>query len=296
MSSKSQPNVGLIESGLLDAENLQNSFASYIMQGAFRYAYEKKLEIAVYMFDSMDQRYKSFTQFCRAHKLSGVVISGMRSDESSLDELIESRLPTVTIDIPVHCKGTGWVSVNNERATYEMAQYLFGLGHRNIAVINGQTNAAVCDMRLAGVKRAFAEAGIVFCGSNNLYADFQEETAYQVTREFLPLGKNSGCTAFLCFSDSMALGVMRAVQDAGYTIPGDFSVTGFDGLPISAYTSPTLTTVYQDMSQMAYGAVSFLHDMLRGETTGGCRVFPYKIEKRGSSSPPLVPLFKTIDK
>lgn len=286
LSSKNPPNIGLIVSGLLDAENLHNTFVSQIMQGVFRYASQNRLDVALYMADSADHRYRSLTQFCQVHSLSGVVVSGMRMDDPYLTDLVNADMPTVAIDIPVRGKDAGWVSIDNTQATYELTQYLTQLGHHNIAIIDGRKDAAVCTMRMAGAQRALAEAGIQLREDAHLYAAFEEEEAYLKTRAYLQSDDSRDCTAFLCFSDAMALGVMRAIREAGLRVPEDFSVTGFDGLPVSAWATPPLTTVCQDMAQMAYEAASMLHCIMRGEETPPSRTLPYQILRRGSIAPP----------
>ncbi|MEB5452920.1 substrate-binding domain-containing protein [Virgibacillus pantothenticus] len=57
-------------------------------------------------------------------------------------------------------------------------------------------------------------------------------------------------TAFLCFSDLMAFGFMKAIKEEGLSIPADISVTGFDDLVFSNYSNPKLTTVYQDFEEI----------------------------------------------
>lgn len=286
LSSKKPPNIGLIVSGLLDAENLQNTFISHTMQGVFRYASQERLEVAMYMADSAEQRDRSLTQFCRGHNLAGVVVSGMRVDDPYLSELVEAGVPTVAIDIPIEGEAAGWVSIDNTQATYELVRSLTDQGHRSIAVIDGRVDAAVCTMRLAGTRRALEEVGEAIHEETHRFAAFKEEDAYRETRALLATDAGRACTAIVCFSDTMALGAMRAIREAGHRIPEDISVVGFDGLPVSAWTAPTLTTVRQDMAQMAYEAASMLHAIMRGESSPGYRALPHQLLLRGSIHPP----------
>ena len=64
------------------------------------------------------------------------------------------------------------------------------------------------------------------------------------------LEKTRDFTAVFCFNDIAAIGAIRALKDAGLTVPGDVSVVGFDDIQSAAYTTPSLTTVRQPLSEM----------------------------------------------
>src|SRR5699024_4650001 len=73
-------------------------------------------------------------------------------------------------------------------------------------------------------------------------------------------------TAFICFSDLMAFGVMKAVEEAGWSIPKDISIIGFDGLLLSDYTRPRLTTVRQDFYEMGRESALLLQRLMNNKT------------------------------
>ena len=74
-------------------------------------------------------------------------------------------------------------------------------------------------------------------------------------------------TALFAISDNMAIGAMRALREAGQQIPRDFSVIAIDGLTMSEYINPTLTTLCQPMEHMGRRSVEILLDMV--EHRGG---------------------------
>ena len=78
----------------------------------------------------------------------------------------------------------------------------------------------------------------------------------------------------------MALGAMKAIRDLGYGIPEDFSVTGFDGIPIAEYTTPGLTTVEQDVSMMGYSAAALLQELRRDQSKSKRIYVPYRLQKK----------------
>ena len=281
LSAKRPPNIGLIVSGMLEGDPKDNMI--YLMlQGVLRYALESRLEVALYTTDSAGQRTKSYVDFCREHSISGAILSGMTTDDVYLGELIGSGIPSVAIDVPIEGEVAGWVSIDNRAAAQEMVEYLLSLGHRKLAVVNGKRNAAVNKLRLAGVEKALTAAGISVQQDRMLYGHFEERGAYEAVSAYLAQFGNRDATAFFCFSDIMAIGALRAITEAGYHVPGDFSVAGFDGLPIAEWVSPPLTTVSQDMRRMGQESAAMLHDMLRDKGEGGHRIVPHRLTLRAS--------------
>ena len=286
LSSKKPPNIGLIISGLLEGDSRDNG-VYLILQGVFEYATSARLEVALYTTNSKEQRRSSYAQFCRNHSISGAIISGITTDDVYLTELINSRIPSVVIDVPIFGNTAGWVSIDNSAAAKEMTEYLLAKGHHSILVVEGKENTAVNIARLSGVQQAFKQASLPFTSNSVVTCDFSEEMAYQKILAYFAVKGKEKATALMCFSDIMAFGAMRAVQEAGLCIPQDVSVTGFDDLPISEYISPTLSSVRQNMRQIGFEGASMLHQMLIQDTTGFHKILPHELILRRSSGPSL---------
>jgi len=281
LSAKRPPNIGLIISGMLEGDPKDNLI--YLMlQGVLCYAQENQLEVALYATDSIGQRNKSYVDFCREHSISGAILSGITTDDVYMEELIDSGIPSVAIDVPIKGDMAGWVSIDNKAAAQEMIEHLLKQGHRDIAVVNGKRNAAVNKLRLTGVEHAMAAAGLAINPERMLYGSFDEHRAYNVVADYLKKYGNRNATAFFCFSDIMAIGTLRAITEAGYSVPKDFSLAGFDGLPISELTTPALTTIAQDMRRIGQESAAMLHDMLRDRSVGEHHLVPHRLTIRSS--------------
>lgn len=285
LSAKKPPNIGLIVAGLLDV-NPRDSNAYLLLQGVFDYAMRNHLEIALYATDSPEQRSNSFIEFCSSHNLSGTILSGISMSDPYLDELLESPIPIVSIDFPAGGESAGWVSIDNRAAMRDMAEQMITLGHRDFLVLAGKKDTAINEERLQGLEDAFAASHIPFERESALYADFSEEKAYAMMKDYLAVRSGLPVSCVLCFSDIMAMGAMRALKEAGLRIPRDVSVTGFDDLPIAVYTDPPLTSVRQDMRQLGSEAAAMLHTMMSKGKAGEHRVLPYSLTLRGSSAAP----------
>lgn len=280
LSAKKPPNIGLIISGLLDGNN-KDSLVYLQLQGILRYATEHGLEIAMYATDSARQRRQSYTTFCAQHSISGTLLCGITTDDAYFTELMDSGIPTVAMDVAVHGENAGWVSVDNRAAAREAVEYLLEQGLRDLMIVCGKQNADVNSVRMRGVQDAFSAARMTIQESDCLHCDFSEERAYELVSQRLKHRRKTP-DAIFCFSDVMALGVMRALREARLRIPEDVSVVGFDGLPLGELTVPPLSSVYQDMRAMGYEAVSMLHGIMEHRCEGGHRILPHSLLDRGS--------------
>ncbi len=259
LSAKKPPNLCLIASDVLNGDS-RDSMLYLQMKGLLRFTMEHNLELALCNTDSREQSRYHFTDFCKLHAISAAIVTGVKTDDPYFLELMESGIPVVAIDIPLEGNHTGWVSIDNRKASEEAMNALYGLGLQNVLVLAGRQNAVVNDTRLCGVHAACTQAGLSL-EHKILYADFNEEKAYEQTLSYLSC--NPLPEAVFCFSDIMALGVLRALREKQISVPDQVSVLGFDGMPFCTLTTPTLSTVQQDMQKLGYEAASLAYDLMR---------------------------------
>jgi LacI family transcriptional regulator len=284
LSSKRRLTIGIITSGLLNMDGKDNFNLFNMYKGAYSAVEDQQYELAYFFTDSLKQKEKSYAQFCRERNIGGAILQGISVDDPYFKELVDTNIPCVLIDITTNDeKGLiGNVSTDNFEASREVANYLLENHHRNIAVIAGKVEAIVNAERLAGVIAAFKEHGLELKEEDVLHANFSEEDAYTMVKQYLETKKP---TAFLCFSDLMAFGVMKAVKEAGLRIPEDISITGFDGLIITEYTQPLLTTVRQDFFEIGKQSALLLQQMMEKKSTNHRVFVPHQLIKRKSVKP-----------
>lgn len=266
LSSKKRLNLGLIISGFLN-ENANVDILFGHMKGAFRYASENNLDLALYITSSEEQKRLSYHSFCIEHSLAGAIISGLTTDDNYYQELSRGvPCPSVMMDIELPSGDAGIVTSDNRSAMKDMIAFLLSEGHEKIAIIAGKKSATVTEVRLDGVRDAYAEKGIPLNENDIYYADFSRQEAYEITKRLA--GENRKYSAYACFSDEMAFGVIRALQEEGIKIPQECSVTGFDDVQLSGNITPALTTVRQDFEASGYEAAGLLHRILEGKDDG----------------------------
>lgn len=281
LSLKRPMTIGLISSGFSDNDNRGSNIPFEIFRGVYQGLIESDYELAIYLTSSQEQHKKSYAQFCKERNIGGVILQGIRIDDPYFEEMVASDIPCVLIDARIDSDANliGSVSIDNINATKEMALHLLDHNHRKIAVMAGKKSAYVDRWRMQGFKEALAQYGLTISDEDILYGRYLEDVAYKEAKEYL---KRKRPTAFLCFSDLMALGVMRAVNEAGLCIPEDISVTGFDGLPITDYTQPPLTTIKQNFFEMGRQASNLLIHIIEGKDTKEHVYVDYQFLKRKS--------------
>ena len=151
---------------------------------------------------------------------------------------------------------------NDEAAAVDLAvSHLVSLGHERIGLATGQHRYVPVVRKVEAFDRIMRER-VGVDDPSELVAEtwFSVEGGVLAARTLL----ERGATAIVCGSDLMALGVVRAVRQAGLRVPEDVSVVGYDGALISGYTDPPLTTVRQDVGAMCEAAVRALVDEIGG--------------------------------
>jgi DNA-binding LacI/PurR family transcriptional regulator len=156
----------------------------------------------------------------------------------------------IDVDIPVLSFGrfpglsakpsldTGGDNIGAGRTATE---HLLGLGHHTVWHVAGPQRWWAARDRLAGWRQALADAGAP--EPPVLEGDWLPASGYAAGRE---LAANPDVTAVFVANDDMAIGVLRALTEAGRSVPGDVSIVGFDDIPTAAFLTPPLTTVPQD--------------------------------------------------
>ena len=281
LSAKVSKNMGLIVSGFLQSDR-RDGFVHMLLKGTYRYAFEHYLEVALYTLDSENQSEKTYARFCAEHSIFGAILSGVATTDPYFKELMNAGMPCVLIDVDIQAKGVGSISVDNVKAAMEITEYLLNANHEKIVVVQGKEDAAVNNYRMTGIVETLSKRGIELTSDQILTCNFSETLTYNKVKEYILKNGKESVTAFLCLSDIMALGVMKAVRELGYSIPEDFSVIGFDGIPITAYTTPGLTTIEQDVEEMGYQAGALLQELMKHPNMSKKVYVPYTFKERGS--------------
>ncbi len=156
------------------------------------------------------------------------------------------------------------VSSDDILAASMAIDHLFSLGHRQIALIGGDLSSSnIARLRFRGCMEAFSRHDLAFdLKSDYRGVRFSFEGGYRAATELLATGRPF--SAIFAMSDVMAIGAIRALQDAGKRVPEDMSIMGFDGLLIGEFTVPRLSTIRQDVTELAQRSIQLLLQQITG--------------------------------
>ncbi len=173
------------------------------------------------------------------------------------------------------------IGIDNVLAAKASIQYLIDKGHRNIGILLGEKNdVGISGLRLEGYKKALEENNIPYSEENVFIGDYDYSGAYRVTKEIVNNRKD--ITAIFSISDIMAVGAAKSVIDQGLQVGEDISIMGFDGMDISKYYNPGITTVKQPKKNMANNSIDLLLALLAKKEEHKHIIFETKIIERES--------------
>lgn len=280
---KETKTLGLLVSGMT-YKNIDNNFVFEVLCGINDSAATSEYDLILFSTNTVKQKMKTYTQLCRERKVDGVILQGVKTDDPYLQEVLDSDIPCVLIDVPIQSHNVGYVSTNHKESAQTAVNHLIELGHRNIAMINGYPEAYVSKERLEGFVAAMDKAGLDWNREWVANGEFTEEEAMNQALKLLKA--NPEITAFFAASDMMALGVIKAANQLGLSVPQELSVVGFDDIPTAVYFQPSLTTISQNMYQLGYEAATLLMSMLRSDDSPKSHVLENQLILRASTMAP----------
>ena len=276
--------VGLVVRGV------QNPFYTDIIR-----AIEHKLDLAGYtmvmrQIASCDDEVKCGAVMEREKRLRGIIFLGGQFDYTPADLAL--------LNVPFVCcsysnrYGTlaegeySSVSIADEETAREAVRELYRYGHRRIAALISRPNdQSISQLRYEGYVQALESHGIPVDPELVISTGgFGAKDAYRAVQE--KMAENVDFTALFAIADSMAIGAMRALMDAGRRIPEDCSVIAIDGLELSAYIEPPLTTLCQPMEEMGRRSAEILLDMVRHKGSHACELLPTTLRQGRSVAAP----------
>ena len=193
----------------------------------------------------------------RALSPTGIVLLHEGGDTLFYKSLSDLDVPLVVCSGLSATRQVPSVRIDDLTAAYDGANYLLGLGHRNIGIISDKAEAVGSgSQRIMGCRKALADAGLILPEDNIAYAWYAFDDGYRGMETLLR--RNLGITAVFVFSDEMAAGAMACMHDQGIRVPEDISVLGFDNGSQALETRPALSSVAQPVVQVARRSIDRL--------------------------------------
>ena len=231
-------------------------------------------------------------ELVKEKKLRGIIFLGgyfFHSKEKIGNLTVPYIFSTIGTAVPENISRAVYssISVDDKKESKKMIDYLIELGHKKIAIISAETEInSIGQLRLEGYKEALHEKGISF--NQNLVRSVEEdidhysmENGYITTQKLIESSEEF--TAIFATADTIAVGACRALLEAGLQIPKDVSVAGFDGISMSQFYNPAITTIRQPVEEMATATINLLFDIIAERKECEHIIFPGELVIREST-------------
>ena len=275
--------------GFVSDEIATTPFAGRIILGAQEAAAQRGLLLLMLNTAGDTELERKEIDLLLQRQVDGVLYAAMSHRAVAVPERLGS-VPTVLLDARSEDLAVPSVVPDEVQGGYTATRAVLDQGHRRIGFLNNVEDIPATQGRLAGYRRALAEAGIADDPGMVVTGMCDTAGGYRAAREIL--SRTPRPTALFCFNDRMAMGAYRAAAEHGLAIPGDLSVIGFDNQElICDGVFPALTTVALPHYEMGARAVELLLALIAGEdhTSGpaGPELLPCPLVVRASiASPP----------
>lgn len=180
--------------------------------------------------------------------------------------------------------GEPGVAVDQRAGAWAATRHLLDLGHETVAHVAGPDGWLEAEERRQGWRSALSTAGREI--PVELSGDWTPRSGYEAGRILAAQVAPGEMTAAFVANDQMALGLMRALHEAGLSVPGDVSVVGFDDIPEASYYQPPLTTVRQDFAEVGGRCIEMLVARMHGQEVLPRQAIRPELLIRNSTAPP----------
>ena len=231
--------------------------------------------------ESEPEEYK-YAQIMAQKQVDGVLLVPACSNAKSVEFLQSNDIPVVLIDRIVPNVEADVVRCNSEGGAYQLTKLLLDLGHEKITMITGPRGISTSDDRVAGYRRALAEAGLAEY-DRVYYGAYTQASGYRLAEQVL--NHTPPPTALFGANNFLSISAMKAIRDMGLRVPDDIAVVSFDDLPTTMVVEPFLTVAAQPAYEMGLMATDLLLARLSGDADGACQeiILPTEIIVRPSS-------------
>jgi LacI family transcriptional regulator len=266
--------------GLL-VSDIRNPFFAELARGVGDVARKAGYDVILYSSDLDPDRQMECLRSLVNKSVDGIIMNTVAFlSPAQIKEIVGYSVPVVLLNQALGPHPFSVLQPDNMRGGELAARYLTGLGHRRMAVMTGPRKHTNLTARVKGFLSALRDVpGVeppeIVNGMHDSRGGY--ETAKRM------LAQRRKITAIFAANDAMALGVIRAVQEAGLSLPDDLSLVGFDDIDVAAIVNPPLTTIWAPKYEMGEACAEVLLKIAgKADALPEHRVFSVKLVERKS--------------
>lgn len=217
--------------------------------------------------DNIDTEIREVSQFS-SKNVDGLIIIPCGQNSEHIEQILKEGIPVVCVDRYFEELDVSFVSSDNFEGAYSATEYLIQQGHEFIACIQGTSYSTPNKQRVDGFLKALSNHNI-----NNYKVtgdDFSERNGYIETK--LLLQQKNRPSAIFAFSNTIAMGCLKAFKEENIKLPTDISLITFDDNPYLNYIDPPLTCISQPIDDICKIAVKILFSNIQDKENSTNRV------------------------
>jgi LacI family transcriptional regulator len=231
-----------------------------------------------------DEALEMSSIFDTRHTDGAVILGDLKNDQAAIKKILAGKRAVVAMCRGVSSAEVTTINSDNRAGIEALLGLLLRYGHRRIAFIDGGWLGDIQERKNRFIE-VLEENGIQLEPDWVVTEANTAEGGYRAAQRLLACPSRP--TAILASDDLMAIGALKGLQDGGVRVPEEVSLAGFDGLELTRFVSPALTTVRQPVEEMSRTALQLLIDQIEGRSTNEHRLICLKPEliSRASTGP-----------
>jgi LacI family transcriptional regulator len=264
------------------AEEIGDFYGSLIISGIERYLRQKN-----FFYLTVAHRHDPKLLETYSHILIDRGVEGLITVDTSINRPLP--LPTVAIAGHRRVEGITNVVLDHRHAARLALNHLSELGHKEIAFMKGSQFSSDSEDRWEAIREIAEELGVPMRMELTVQLEGDDPTphlGYPFAKKLLT--RNRPFSALFAYNDISAIGAIWAFREAGFRVPEDISVVGFDDIQIASHNSPSLTTVRQPLQEMGETAARTLLDRIEDpeEYVPEIQIEPELVVRNSTASAP----------
>ena len=281
LSAKKSYSIGVIYADI-SLVGFEHPFFSRILQ-SFRNFVEPNGYDIVLIVSKLGQNELTYVDWCRNKKVDGVLIVMGNINNQNIKDVVASSFPTVSTDITM----PNLTSVfSDDNMGVDLAvDFAINNNFKNIRIVSGPLTVRSFSTRIDRYKQLIIEKNLNSTTDDIMITPgFSYDNGYQAGLSIAKDSKNLP-DIILVFSDVLAFGVIRSLQDQGIKVPEDISVVGYDDIDFARHFTPSLTTIRQDVDKIGEIAAKELLDSIENPKTKETKIMqiPVSLVERDST-------------
>jgi LacI family transcriptional regulator len=242
--------------------DIANPFYQRIIDPIEEYANRRGFTLFLGCTRFSPEKEESYINAFVTKRVDGVILVTVFEEQQRFHTIFDKySIPSVLLDRRLkNSSFRAGVFSDNEFSVFKACEYLIRHGKQRLVFLSGPGGLSTAVERYDGYRAALTHYGLTFAPELVLSGNYTIQSGYE---SIMQLHKtNTKFDAMVASSDTMAIGALAAVKEMGYDVPGQIEIIGFDGIDISDYVSPKLSTIRQPIFEMGKKSAELLFDLI----------------------------------